>query len=133
MPASAPAASLDRRSYAFLVERLLPRHLLSEARRAQLDAALAQSDRHRMYGETAAALAELVDDGILEELPSLDPGAKIYRRAGFTWDQIYDANAAPITLVHDLYRIEEGRLPAPREARAAHRAAASKSAVASPP
>ena len=37
--------------------------------------------------------------------------AAIYRKVGFTWDQIYDANAAPLTLVHDIYRIEEGRLP----------------------
>lgn len=35
----------------------------------------------------------------------------IYRKRGFTWDQIYDGLAAPQTLVHDLYRIEEGRLP----------------------
>lgn len=35
----------------------------------------------------------------------------IYRKRGFTWDQIYDGNAAPLTLVHDLYRIEEERLP----------------------
>jgi hypothetical protein len=45
--------------------------------------------------------------------------AELYRRVGFTWDQIYDANAAPITLVHDIYRIEEGRVTAPREARSA--------------
>jgi hypothetical protein len=44
--------------------------------------------------------------------------AAIYRNVGFTWDQIYDANAAPTTLVHDIYRIEEGRLPAPRKAHA---------------
>jgi len=37
--------------------------------------------------------------------------ADIYRKVGFTWDQIYDANAAPLTLVHDIYRIEERRLP----------------------
>lgn len=37
--------------------------------------------------------------------------AALYRKAGFTWDQIYDANAAPLTLVHDIYRIEERRLP----------------------
>jgi hypothetical protein len=37
--------------------------------------------------------------------------AALYRKVGFTWDQIYDCNAAPITLVHDIYRIEEGRLP----------------------
>ncbi|BDG02385.1 radical SAM protein [Anaeromyxobacter oryzae] len=42
----------------------------------------------------------------------------LYRKVGFTWDQIYDANAAPTTLVHDIYRIEEGRLPAPRKAQA---------------
>jgi hypothetical protein len=35
----------------------------------------------------------------------------IYRKQGFTWDQIYDGNAVPQTLVHDIYRIEEGRLP----------------------
>lgn len=35
----------------------------------------------------------------------------IYRKRGFSWDQIYDGNAAPLTLVHDLYRIEEERLP----------------------
>jgi len=34
-----------------------------------------------------------------------------YKKQGFTWDQIYDAYAAPLTLVHDIYRIEEGRLP----------------------
>jgi len=37
---------------------------------------------------------------------------EIYRKRGFTWDQIYDANAAPQNLVHDIYRIEEGRFPA---------------------
>jgi len=35
----------------------------------------------------------------------------LYKKQGFTWDQIYDGNAAPQTLVHDIYRIEEGRLP----------------------
>ena len=34
-----------------------------------------------------------------------------YKKQGFTWDQIYDGNAVPQTLVHDIYRIEEGRLP----------------------
>lgn len=37
---------------------------------------------------------------------------KLFRKAGFSWDTIYDAYAAPQTLVHDIYRIEEGRLPA---------------------
>jgi hypothetical protein len=37
--------------------------------------------------------------------------AAFYRKAGFTWDQIYDANAAPLTLVHDIYRIEDELLP----------------------
>jgi hypothetical protein len=35
----------------------------------------------------------------------------IYKKQGYTWDEIYDANAAPLTLVHDIYRIEEARLP----------------------
>jgi hypothetical protein len=37
--------------------------------------------------------------------------AQLFRKAGFTWDIIYDAYAVPQTLVHDLYRIEERRLP----------------------
>jgi hypothetical protein len=36
---------------------------------------------------------------------------QIYRKVGYTFDQVYDATAVPQTLVHDLYRIEEGRLP----------------------
>ena len=36
---------------------------------------------------------------------------QFYRKAGFTFDQVYDATAVPQTLVHDLYRIEEERLP----------------------
>jgi hypothetical protein len=35
----------------------------------------------------------------------------IYRKRGFTWDQLYDGNAASLSLVHDLYRIDEQRLP----------------------
>lgn len=35
----------------------------------------------------------------------------LYKKQGYTWDEIYDGNAAPLTLVHDIYRIEEGRLP----------------------
>ncbi|HSN16023.1 MAG TPA: radical SAM protein, partial [Anaeromyxobacteraceae bacterium] len=57
--------------------------------------------------------------------------AAIYRKVGFTWDQIYDANAAPITLVHDIYRIEEGRLPAQQgEARPSARAISGQAAAA---
>jgi len=36
---------------------------------------------------------------------------EIYRKRGFTWDQVYDGNAVPLNLVHDIYRIEEQRLP----------------------
>lgn len=36
---------------------------------------------------------------------------KLFRKAGFSWDTIFDAYAEPQTLVHDIYRIEEGRLP----------------------
>lgn len=35
----------------------------------------------------------------------------IYRKAGFTYDQLYDCNAAPTTLCHDLYKINDELLP----------------------
>jgi hypothetical protein len=37
--------------------------------------------------------------------------AAILRKAGLTWDHLYDSYAAPNTLVHDIYRIEDGLLP----------------------
>ncbi|MFT3959962.1 radical SAM protein [Propionivibrio sp.] len=49
---------------------------------------------------------------------------EIYRKRGFTWDQVYDGNAAPLTLLHDIYRIEERRFPVFETARAAALAAA---------
>jgi diguanylate cyclase (GGDEF)-like protein len=82
MLASAPAVRPNRRSYTFLVERLLPRHLLSGSQRARLDAALAQDDRDRLYGETVAALLELASRGLFEELPSPDPGTRVFRHRG---------------------------------------------------
>jgi hypothetical protein len=39
----------------------------------------------------------------------------LYRKAGYTFEQVYDATAVPQTLVHDLYRIEEERLPVFRQ------------------
>lgn len=35
---------------------------------------------------------------------------QLYRNVGFTFEELYDATAVPQTLVHDLFRIEEGRL-----------------------
>jgi hypothetical protein len=55
--------------------------------------------------------------------------AAIYRKAGYTWDQLYDANAAPLTLVHDIYRIEEGRPFLVRDERAAAPAGAAHPAA----
>jgi hypothetical protein len=37
--------------------------------------------------------------------------AAIFRKSGFTYDQIYDAYAAPTTVIHDIYRIEDELLP----------------------
>lgn len=37
--------------------------------------------------------------------------AAIFRKAGFTYDQLYDCNAAPTTLCHDIYKIEDELLP----------------------
>lgn len=36
---------------------------------------------------------------------------EIYRKNGFTYDQLYDCNASSNTCIHDFYRIEEGLLP----------------------
>ncbi|HBS59431.1 MAG TPA: nitrogen fixation protein NifB, partial [Firmicutes bacterium] len=36
----------------------------------------------------------------------------IFRRAGFTYDQLYDCAASPTTLCHDIYKIEDEALPA---------------------
>lgn len=35
----------------------------------------------------------------------------IYRKAGFTYDQLYDCSAAPTSLCHDLYKINDELLP----------------------
>ncbi|NTV01552.1 MAG: radical SAM protein [Chlorobiaceae bacterium] len=37
--------------------------------------------------------------------------ASIFRRHGYTFDEIYDCYAAPITPIHDIYRIEDESLP----------------------
>ena len=36
--------------------------------------------------------------------------AAIYRKYGFTYEEIYDCYAAPITVIHDIYRIEDQAL-----------------------
>ncbi|NTV82300.1 MAG: radical SAM protein [Chlorobaculum sp.] len=41
--------------------------------------------------------------------------AGIFRKNGFTFDQIYDCYAAPVTVIHDIYRIEEETLPVFKE------------------
>lgn len=37
--------------------------------------------------------------------------AAIFRKTGFTYEQLYDCMAAPTTVVHDIYRIEDELLP----------------------
>jgi hypothetical protein len=37
--------------------------------------------------------------------------ATIARKAGFTYDQVYDTAPSPTFLVHDIYKIEDGLLP----------------------
>lgn len=39
----------------------------------------------------------------------------IYRKAGFTYDQLYDGAAAPTSLCHDLYKIQDELLPVFKE------------------
>lgn len=40
--------------------------------------------------------------------------AGIFRKAGFTYEQLYDCSAAPNSLCHDIYKIEDGLIAAPR-------------------
>ncbi|MBK1715780.1 radical SAM protein [Rubrivivax gelatinosus] len=49
---------------------------------------------------------------------------RIYQKVGIGFDQLYDATAVPQTLVHDLFRIEEERLPVFAEERAKESVAA---------
>ncbi len=37
--------------------------------------------------------------------------AAIHRKYGFTYEELYDCYAAPITIIHDIYRIEDETLP----------------------
>ncbi|HBS59427.1 MAG TPA: nitrogen fixation protein NifB, partial [Firmicutes bacterium] len=37
--------------------------------------------------------------------------AAIFKKAGFTYEQLYDCAAAPTTLCHDIYKIEGELLP----------------------
>jgi diguanylate cyclase (GGDEF)-like protein len=80
---SATTASPSRkRSYAVLIERILPRHLLPGVRLAGLGDALARGDRARLYEETVAALLELQNAGLFTELPSPNPRLRVFQRAG---------------------------------------------------
>lgn len=89
MRATAEANPSSRRSYAFLVRRLLPLQSLTPERRASLEAALHGSDRGRLRGEVLATLQELETTGDLEEMPTFRPATRVYRslRTG-TWIHI---------------------------------------------
>ena len=70
----------DRRSYAFLIERLLPTHRLDPEQRQRLATALALGDRSTLHRESLAALQELEPAGLFEELPPGRPGTRLFRR-----------------------------------------------------
>ena len=73
---------LEERSYAFLVDRILPAHLLAPARRSDLRHALVAGDLHGLYAASVAALEDLRDEGAYSELPAPRPGARVFRRRG---------------------------------------------------
>lgn len=72
----------DTRSYAFLVERVLPTHRLTRSRRTGLELAFVADDPHALFNESVAALAELEAQGIFEELPPPRLGARLFRHRG---------------------------------------------------
>lgn len=72
----------DTRSYAFLVERVLPTHRLTRSRRTGLELAFVADDPQALFNESVAALAELEAQGIFEELPPPRLGARLFRHLG---------------------------------------------------
>jgi diguanylate cyclase (GGDEF)-like protein len=72
--------TFDRRSYAFLVERLLPTHLLEPSRHGRLVRALAADDVASLRSESLAALLDLTAAGSFEERPAPWPGARLFAR-----------------------------------------------------
>lgn len=80
MPQATGLQSGERRSYDFLVERLLPVHRLPEPRRSGLTRALAVHDPVSLHRECLAALEDLVQDGGFEEVPATASGARCFRR-----------------------------------------------------
>jgi diguanylate cyclase (GGDEF)-like protein len=72
----------EDRSYAFLVGRILPTHLLPLSRRTSLEHALAVGDPDDLFAASVEALQDLRDEGLFTELPSPHPGAHLFRRRG---------------------------------------------------
>ncbi len=82
MVARTNAEGHDTRSYAFFIERLLPTHRLTTARRQTLQTALATDDPQAMYAASVAALADLQAEGLFEELPPPRASARVFRHRG---------------------------------------------------
>lgn len=89
MRATVEANPASRRSYAYLVRRLLPLHRLTAVRRASLEAALHLSPRDRLRHEVLAALGELEASGDFEETVAAGAGVRAFRSLGTgTWIQV---------------------------------------------
>ena len=69
---------LRRRDPEFLVERLLPRHLLTATRNAALESALRRRDRAQVLAACLDALLDLSRLGLYKERPSADKGTRIF-------------------------------------------------------
>jgi diguanylate cyclase (GGDEF)-like protein len=82
MLARAQTDRLVDRSYAFLVRRILPTHLLARSRRTSLERALAAEDPEALYAASVAALLDLQAEGVFTELSAPRPGARIFQRLG---------------------------------------------------
>ncbi|UCE02178.1 MAG: GGDEF domain-containing protein [Candidatus Latescibacterota bacterium] len=87
MPARTPAVTTQR-GYTFLLERLLPRHLLTAEREARLQRAFSSGDRALLHSESVAALRDLEALGLYEELPATVPGRSVFRSTA-TCDRIH--------------------------------------------
>ena len=104
----------QRRSYAFLVERLLPRERLSPARASQLQTALVLGDPTQLYEESLAALRELESLGLVTQNPLPPSGHLVFQvRNG---DRIHLMDPGALQQSSRPGSISRGRLADPRMA-----------------
>jgi len=76
---TSPETTLQRRSYAFLIERLLPQERLTPERTARLQNALVVGDPAQLYEESLGALQDLERLGVVTQNPVSARGHLVFQ------------------------------------------------------